>query len=88
MRDVALRHRSQSREELSDTEAQLAQINEAQVGQRDRVNRTTVVSPVTGFIKRLSVNTVGGVIQPGMDILAVNLNGAKADVQHVGNRLG
>ncbi len=38
---------------------------------KDRLTRTTVRSPVKGIIKQLKVNTVGGVIKPGMDILEI-----------------
>jgi len=37
----------------------------------DRVNRTLVTSPVRGIIKQLLVNTIGGVIQPGSDIVEI-----------------
>ncbi|HKS14037.1 MAG TPA: HlyD family type I secretion periplasmic adaptor subunit [Pseudomonas sp.] len=37
----------------------------------DRVNRTLVTSPVRGIVKQLLVNTVGGVIQPGSDIVEI-----------------
>jgi adhesin transport system membrane fusion protein len=30
-----------------------------------------VISPVTGTVKTLGINTVGGVIQPGMDIVEI-----------------
>ena len=33
--------------------------------------RTTVLSPVDGIIKQIYINTVGGVIKPGMDILDI-----------------
>ncbi|MBF4239570.1 HlyD family type I secretion periplasmic adaptor subunit, partial [Vibrio anguillarum] len=49
----------------------LSAITESAVGLEDKVNRTVVLSPVTGTIKTLYVNTVGGVIQPGMDIVEV-----------------
>ncbi len=70
-RDAALQHRSDTRQQLGEVESQLAQVREAQVGLRDRVERTTVVSPVTGVIKRVALNTVGGVIQPGMDLVEI-----------------
>lgn len=38
---------------------------------QNRLMRTTVRSPVNGIIKQLKVNTVGGVIKPGMDILEI-----------------
>jgi adhesin transport system membrane fusion protein len=37
----------------------------------DRVTRTDVRSPVRGTIKRLLVTTVGGVIQPGEDLVEI-----------------
>ena len=37
----------------------------------DRVRRTIVRSRVKGQVNRLLVNTVGGVIQPGMDLVEV-----------------
>ena len=37
----------------------------------DRVQRTDVRSPVRGTIKQLFVNTVGGVIQPGEDLVEI-----------------
>ena len=38
---------------------------------RYRLSRTTVRSPVNGVIKQLKINTVGGVLKPGMDILDI-----------------
>ena len=46
-------------------------MTESAVGLEDRVNRTIVTSPVTGTVKTLNINTVGGVIQPGMDIVEI-----------------
>ena len=70
-RDVALQYRNETQTELAEAESQLAQASEGQVGLRDRVERTTVVSPVTGVVKQVSVNTVGGVVQPGMDLMEI-----------------
>ncbi|WP_045382989.1 HlyD family type I secretion periplasmic adaptor subunit [Vibrio campbellii] len=69
--DVALKFRSEQQEKLNSTQDQLSALVESAVGLEDRVNRTVVVSPVTGTIKTLNVNTVGGVIQPGMDIVEI-----------------
>lgn len=69
--DVALKFRSEQQEKLNKTQDQLSALVESAVGLEDRVNRTIVVSPVTGTIKTLNVNTVGGVIQPGMDIVEI-----------------
>nr|WP_255537809.1 HlyD family type I secretion periplasmic adaptor subunit [Motiliproteus sp. SC1-56] len=69
--DVALQHRSESQSELNEVQAKLAQMSEGVVSLEDRVKRTTVASPVRGTVKRMAVNTVGGVIQPGMDLVEI-----------------
>ncbi|EGQ7777444.1 TPA: HlyD family type I secretion periplasmic adaptor subunit [Vibrio parahaemolyticus] len=69
--DVALKFRSEQQEKLNNAQDQLSALVESAVGLEDRVNRTVVVSPVTGKIKTLNINTVGGVIQPGMDIVEI-----------------
>jgi len=41
------------------------------VGLADKVKHAAIRSPVKGTVKRLLVNTVGGVVQPGKDIIEV-----------------
>ncbi|ELP5726941.1 HlyD family type I secretion periplasmic adaptor subunit [Vibrio vulnificus] len=69
--DAALKFRSEQQDQLNKAQDQLSALVESTVGLRDRVKRTVVVSPVTGKIKTLNINTVGGVIQPGMDIVEI-----------------
>ncbi|AZS26606.1 MULTISPECIES: HlyD family type I secretion periplasmic adaptor subunit [Vibrio] len=69
--DAAQKFRSQQQDKLNEAQDRLSAITESAVGLEDKVNRTVVLSPVTGTIKTLYVNTVGGVIQPGMDIVEV-----------------
>lgn len=69
--DIALKFRSEQQAQLNENGDRLSAIQESQVGLEDRVNRTVVVSPVTGTIKKIHVNTVGGVIQPGMDLIEI-----------------
>lgn len=38
---------------------------------QDRMVRTAVRSPVAGTVQRLLVNTIGGVVQPGMDLVEI-----------------
>ena len=70
-KDVALKFRVDTKKELDDKQMRLSQLSEGQVGLKDRVSRTSVRSPVKGTIKTLKVNTVGGVVQPGMDIVEI-----------------
>ncbi|MGR5387427.1 HlyD family type I secretion periplasmic adaptor subunit [Vibrio crassostreae] len=69
--DAALNFRSEQQEKLNQAQDKLSALTESAVGLEDRVNRTVVVSPVTGTVKTLGINTVGGVIQPGMDIVEI-----------------
>jgi adhesin transport system membrane fusion protein len=69
--DTAQKFRSEQQEKLNQAQDKLSSITESTVGLEDRVNRTTVVSPVNGTVKTLYMNTVGGVIQPGMDIVEI-----------------
>ena len=57
--------------ELSQQRAELDSLAEVMVAGVDRVTRSDVRSPVRGTVKELNVNTVGGVIQPGADILEI-----------------
>ncbi|GAB2646624.1 HlyD family type I secretion periplasmic adaptor subunit [Vibrio panuliri] len=69
--DAAQKFRSEHQEKLNEAQDRLSAMSESTVGLQDRVNRTVVVSPVTGTVKTLNINTVGGVIQPGMDIVEI-----------------
>ena len=70
-KDVALQFRVAAQKEMEEKQSRLSQLNEGQIGLKDRVSRTSVTSPVKGTIKTLKVNTVGGVVQPGMDIVEI-----------------
>ncbi len=63
-RSEALAQLNEARTELSKTEATGKALE-------DRVNRTLVTSPVRGIVKQLLVNTIGGVIQPGSDLVEI-----------------
>jgi len=69
--DIALKFRSEQQEKLNQAQDKLSALTESTIGLEDRVNRTVVLSPVTGTIKKLYINTVGGVIQPGMDLVEI-----------------
>jgi len=65
------RHRSEALKELNEVVAEIERLSTTQVAIEDRVARTNVRSPVDGTVKQLLVNTVGGVVQPGMDIMEI-----------------
>ena len=68
---IEMTFRSEAFKELNEVRTQLSRITAASVAIEDRVTRTTVVSPVHGVIKQLRVNTIGGVVQPGSDLLEI-----------------
>ena len=69
--DIALKFRADSQTELNEKQGRLGQLSEGQVGLRDRVDRTSVIAPLKGTIKKLKINTLGGVVQPGMDLMEI-----------------
>jgi len=69
--EVELNARNEVRKELGDTMAKLNAFTEGGVALADKVKHASVRSPVKGKVKRLLVNTVGGVVQPGKDLVEV-----------------
>ena len=63
--------RSQAQAEYNEVRAELSRLQESSQAIVDQVDRTLVKSPVAGTIKQLFVKTLGGVVQPGMDLLAI-----------------
>ena len=63
--------RSDALGELNQRRNQFAAMAERIQAERDRVTRTEVRSPVRGTIKEVKVNTVGGVIRPGQDLIEI-----------------
>jgi membrane fusion protein, adhesin transport system len=71
VQESELSFRSEAFKELNEVRTELKKITASSVAIDDRVSRTTVVSPVRGIIKQLKVNTIGGVVQPGNDMLEI-----------------
>ncbi len=58
-------------DELNKVKTELSQVKQNEVALKDRLDRTTVRSPVKGIVKQLHVNTIGGVVNPGMDLVEI-----------------
>lgn len=69
--DLDISFRTKARSDLNATEAELSAIGETLHSKKDRVSRTLVRSPVRGEVKQIMVATIGGVIQPGMDLMEI-----------------
>ncbi|WP_405046130.1 HlyD family type I secretion periplasmic adaptor subunit [Pseudomonas serbiensis] len=66
-----LTFRSEASRELNEKRSDLAKISANRIAIDDRMTRTTVTSPVRGIVKTLKINTIGGVVQPGSDLLEI-----------------
>jgi adhesin transport system membrane fusion protein len=71
IQEVELNVRNNARREYSDTMARMNALAQTSTGLADRVTQSAIRSPMKGTVKRLLVNTVGGVVQPGKDIVEI-----------------
>ena len=70
-REAVLNFAAETRTQLNELQTKLSRMNEAQVGAQDKVNKAEITSPVNGTIKTIHINTLGGVVQPGVDIIEI-----------------
>ncbi len=70
-REARLKMLNRWSSELSEARSQLASLTNSMTGIEDKVTQTEVRSPVSGTIQRLLVNTIGGVVQPGSQIVEI-----------------
>jgi adhesin transport system membrane fusion protein len=71
LRENQLAFFNKAKSELNQVLSELEEVSATAIALEDRLRRTSVRSPVTGTINRLLINTVGGVIQPGMDLVEI-----------------
>ncbi len=69
--EVSLTSRNQMSGELSETMGKLAAMSESGKTLEDKVKKADVRSPMRGIVKRLLVNTLGAVVQPGKELVEV-----------------
>ncbi len=71
IQETELTFRNDSRKELAEVVGRLNALNEGAVALADKVDKSQIRSPVRGRVQRLLANTVGGVVQPGKDIVEI-----------------
>jgi adhesin transport system membrane fusion protein len=71
IQETELTFRNDARKDMADVMGKLNALNEGAVALADKVDKSQVKSPVRGRVQRLLANTVGGVVQPGKDIVEV-----------------
>lgn len=65
------RYLTDANNELIRVEAELSQTKENALAREDAYKRTVIRSPMKGVVKNVQVNTIGGVIQAGQNILEI-----------------
>jgi adhesin transport system membrane fusion protein len=71
VKEQTIQFKTDAATQYSEVNAELSRVKETIFSAKDRVTRTQVRSPLKGTIKQLKINTVGGIIQPGMDLLEI-----------------
>ena len=71
LKQVAINQRNEDLKDFQNAKTQLSEAQKLFTTEGDRVTRTEVKSPVRGTVKELLINTIGGVIQPGEDLLVI-----------------
>ena len=60
-----------AKKELNEVLAEISRLQETNQVLRDKLKHTKITSPLRGIIKQVMVNTIGGVVRPGMDIIEI-----------------
>lgn len=71
LHQVGINSRGSAQKDFNDVMAAIGKTSQTIKGVKDQVDRGQIKSPVKGVVKQLYINTIGGVITPGMDIMEV-----------------
>ncbi len=71
IQETEMSFRNEARKEMAENMGRLNALNEGAVALNDKVDKSQIKSPVRGRVQRLLVNTVGGVVQPGKDLIEI-----------------
>lgn len=63
--------KSKTLQELNDTDALYNSSAQSALSNLDKLKRTSIESPVKGIVKQIKITTVGGISQPGADIMEI-----------------
>ena len=69
--EVKAKGKAEAQNELATAKAELDSLEQVLTAGEDKVKRTEMRSPVRGTVKQIKINTVGGVIKPGEDVMEV-----------------
>lgn len=69
LRETELLASNKWRNELSEVLGKIASLSETSTGLADKIKYAEIRSPVRGTVQRVFTNTVGGVVQPGREVI-------------------
>ena len=69
LRETELLASNKWRNELSEALSKIASLSETSTGLADKIKYAEIRSPVRGTVQRVFTNTVGGVVQPGHEVI-------------------
>lgn len=71
IKEIEAAAKAQAQTELSAKLIEMNEIRERLSAMTQRKARTEIKSPVTGTIQELTINTIGGVVNPGVDLIKI-----------------
>lgn len=71
MTDIKNRFKAEANTELTRVESELAQSTENMAARADPVARSEIKAPLRGVVKNIKINTVGGVVGVGQEIMQI-----------------
>ncbi|MGE3319599.1 MAG: HlyD family type I secretion periplasmic adaptor subunit [Candidatus Berkiella sp.] len=71
IKELELGFKSDALKELNTAKAEYSRLFESNKAAADRVTRTIVRSPVRGTVNQVKVATIGGIVQPGQDLMDI-----------------
>lgn len=69
LREIELNTRNKWRSELSDVLGKISALEQSSTGLADRIKYAELRAPMRGTIQRIYTRTLGGVVQPGRDVM-------------------
>ncbi len=71
IRETQSEFRMKAQQDLNQAETEYSRVNVESSALADQVTRTDIRSPINGIVQRLYVNTIGGVIKPGDNLVEI-----------------
>lgn len=81
LKEAEIRFQREAQEELGKTEQEIARIKEVLKRATEQGSRAEIKTPVSGVVKNLAFNTIGGVVKPGDPIMQIVPTGDNLVIQ-------